>query len=205
MTATETETVTLSDPTANLLSSRDADRALGDLGDALVTLSANWPLMRHLFAAIEGSATPLRSAAGGGGGRSKGTVTDPTGNAAEHASRARTDEDRAVWLCRQIAKHTAELEDLRRRYLIPADLAALRSINIAPADPCELHRLVGVHSTDRVMFTDFARSAKFPGKLDRKYRLCRWCQDFIIDTGRKPRQKELELHAQGRKVMRPVT
>lgn len=129
-----------------------------------------------------------------------GDRSDPTLRAAMSSIEATRKIDRAIV---ELHSRAAHLENIRASLL--GDQTNLtdrdergrliRDAEGKPIEYCVLHQLAGSNAVAR-------RSIPDPNHDGLKIRVCRWCGDYYDDTGRVPTTTEVQMNAEGRRVMK---
>jgi len=141
---------------------------------------------------------------GQGDGRSSGisdlsSKLDDNGNLIDPVGRelARLDQ-----LCKRIRAEITEAEDIVTRATRTPTTAEREKVASGDADPgCEI--CARFKRNDHSIYElTHVEASDVKGNLQRPYRLCRFCYQFVLDTGRLPTKPETEAHAAGKRVYR---
>lgn len=167
---------------------------------ALDTARVGWPAGRGFDGpASRGSVTFCevheRERCGCGGGTPMVAVSDPTGEAALVADKAKTDRDRVVAITVSLRRQCDELASILARY-------AQR-----PATSREVLETLGDDErSGRCVSCARTHVARGVARWEPAHRgdLCRWCYDWRRRTGQVPPLADLDRHHRGIRDRRPA-
>lgn len=132
--------------------------------------------------------------------------SDPTGEAAIRADRARQDERQALAMLRRATNELDALAAMITAYLDAKPVTLADDENLERCQSCaRVAREKGGKRGSPRWSVPVDHHSDCKGTLAEPRKLCHWCWRFVLDTGTLPSRQQLEKRRDGKRVMREAS